>query len=301
MSPRTRFAPSPTGLLHVGNAYSALYCQQWAEQNQGQWLLRIEDIDHTRCRESYSEAILEDLAWLGLKWAEPVLKQSERMPVYLAALEQLRQRHVIYPCFCTRRDIEDEIRRMASAPHRDDPLPDYPGTCRRLSRAEQEEKMQQQPFAWRLDAEHACSLLESPLTWRDDKGYTHPASVGHDMVISRRDIGISYHLAVVVDDAEQGITHIIRGEDLRDSIPVHRLLQCLLNLPEPVYIHHRLLRDSSGNRLAKRHAGTTLRSLREMGVAPDLLRKFLLTSPDLIWPVAGENKAAILHLLGNGD
>jgi len=287
MSLRTRFAPSPTGLLHVGNAYSALCCMQWAEQNQGECLLRIEDIDHTRCKEHYSRAIVEDLTWLGLRWPEPVLKQSQRMPVYLAALERLRQMHVTYPCFCTRRDIEDEIKRMASAPHRDELPPDYPGTCRRLSPTEQQEKMEQQPFAWRLDVAQALTMLSTPLTWQDDRGDIHPAIVDHDVVIGRRDIGISYHLAVAVDDAEQGITHIIRGEDLRDSIPIHRLLQRLLVFPEPVYIHHRLVRDSAGNRIAKRHAGTTLRSLRAMNVSPDVLRTFLLNSADLIWPEAG--------------
>jgi glutamyl-Q tRNA(Asp) synthetase len=260
---------------------------QWAEQNQGQCLLRIEDIDHTRCKEQYIRAILEDLTWLGLRWSEPVLKQSQRMPVYLAALDRLRQMHVIYPCFCTRRDIEDEIKRMASAPHRDDPPPDYPGTCRRLSATEQKEKMLQQPYAWRLDVAQALSMQSAPLTWQDGRGCIHPAVVDYDVVIGRRDIGISYHLAVVVDDAEQGITHIIRGEDLRDSISVHRLLQSLLGLPEPAYIHHRLVRDSAGNRIAKRHAGTTLRSLRAMNVSPDILRDFLLNSADLIWPEAG--------------
>ncbi len=299
MPVRTRFAPSPTGLLHIGNAYSALYCLQWAEQHQASCLLRIEDIDHTRCRSKYVEAMLEDLAWLGMQWPEEPLLQSERLPLYRQTLDRLRRMQVIYPCFCTRRDIQEEIRRMATAPHRDDPPPHYPGTCRRLPPDERQWKMARQPFAWRLDTNRALAMVGEPLCWHDEQGRTHALQLEHDIVIARRDIGISYHLATVIDDAEQRITHIIRGEDLRDSLAIHRLLQCLLGLPEPVYIHHRLVRDAAGRRLAKRHAGTTLRSLRDMGISAGALRHFLLNSPDLIWPAERADAERIRHLLGN--
>ncbi len=274
---------------------------RWAEQHHAACLLRIEDIDHTRCRAEFSTAILDDLHWLGMDWPETPVRQSERLPAYQQVLEQLRGMDVIYPCFCTRRDIQDEIRRMSIAPHRDDPVGDYPGTCRRLSDMERKRNMEQLPYAWRLDVEKAMRRLDLPLCWHDEAGTAHPVSLDHDMVIARRDIGISYHLAVVVDDAGQGITHIIRGDDLRHSLAIHRLLQLLLGLPEPVYIHHRLVHDANGQRLAKRSAGTTLASLRAMGIRPEQLRRFLLESPDLIWPLSDADPAAAGALLGNGD
>jgi len=274
---------------------------QWAEQQHADCLLRIDDIDHTRCRDTFTQALMKDLRWLGMTWPEPPLRQSVRMPVYQRALKQLQDMHVIYPCFCTRRDIQDEIKRIASAPHRDDPLPEYPGTCRRLSKREQLLKMQQLPYAWRLDIEKAMRKLDHPLSWQDEAGLSHPLSLDHDMVIARRDIGVSYHLATVVDDADQDVTHIIRGEDLRDSLAIHRLLQSLLDYPEPVYIHHRLVRDAQGLRLAKRSAGTTLASLRDIGGRAEQLRQFLFNSPDLIWPVSDDNPESIKDLLGITD
>jgi len=246
-------------------------------------------------------AIQEDLSWLGFKFSGPLLQQNTRMPLYRSYLEQLHRMDVIYPCFCTRRDIQDEIKRMAAAPHRDDPTPEYPGTCRHLSRREQQEKKQHHAYAWRLNAQHAVSLLGQPLNWRDEHGIVHAASVDQDVIIGRKDIGVSYHLAVVVDDAEQSISHIIRGEDLRDSVPLHRLLQSLLSLPEPTYIHHRLVRNITGERLAKRHAGTTLHSLREMGITADQLIRYLSESSDLVWPDSELELKRMFAGLGNGD
>jgi len=282
---RTRFAPSPTGLLHVGNAVSALRCQQWAEAHNAELLLRIEDIDHTRCRPAYDDALIEDLRWLGLRWPLPVRRQSEHLADYQQAIEQLRKQDLIYPCFCTRRRIADEIARIASAPHADDAPHRYPGICRKLDRAEQQRRMRWKPFAWRLDAKRARVLVGDDLTWRDISGHRYRAAVDEDVVIARKDILVSYHLAVVVDDALQGVTHVIRGADLRDSTPLHRLLQALLELPEPAYLHHPLLLDCDGRRLAKRNRATTLQSLRQAGVQPKALREWLLREPLPRWPV----------------
>ncbi|HXH71232.1 MAG TPA: tRNA glutamyl-Q(34) synthetase GluQRS [Mariprofundaceae bacterium] len=289
---RTRFAPSPTGLLHVGNAYSALHCQEWADRHGAELILRIEDIDHTRCRDEYVSALLEDLAWLGLTWPEPVLRQSRNLPAYRTTLERLHMLGVIYPCFCTRQSIAAEIERMGLAPHAGEHGELYPGTCRSLAPHERQTRMRDGLFAWRLDMAHAMSVAESmngePLLWRDGDGRHHPVQLAHDTVVGRKDIGISYHLAVVVDDASQGVTHVIRGEDLRDSTPLHRLLQALLDLPSPVYIHHPLLLDIRGERLAKRNNSTTLASLREAGVSPSRLRRFLLEESQGVWPFADE-------------
>jgi len=293
---RTRFAPSPTGLLHVGNAYSALCCQAWAEEHRGECLLRIEDIDHTRCREDYVKAMLEDLRWLGFRWAGEPVFQSRRLPRYRQMLERLRQMGLIYPCFCTRREILEELRRIGSAPHHDDIITSYPGTCRRLSEDDRQQRMQAREFAWRLDCARALQRADVELSWMDEHGNRHALLPDQDVIIARRDIGISYHLATVIDDADQGITHIIRGEDLKDSLPIHRLLQVLLELPEPVYIHHRLVRDVEGRRLAKRSGATTLAGLRHLGVSAAALRRFLMQSPDLIWPDV-ENEPGFLKAL----
>jgi len=298
---RTRFAPSPTGLLHVGNAYSALVCQQWAEHHHAELLLRIEDIDHTRCRDAYTPQLVEDLQWLGLSWHGDILKQSEHQARYRAALEQLEAMGVIYPCFCTRKHIQEEIERMGIAPHAEDPADPYPGICRNIDKHQRHERRQHERFAWRLDAAKAMSLISEPLTWSDQEGRYHPfhlSSLG-DMVIGRKDIGISYHLAVVVDDAHQGITHVIRGEDLITSTPIHRLLQALLKLPSPTYIHHPLLFDSNGNRLAKRHNATTLKSLREAGVSAASLRDFLMNNDALLWPFQPDDLDSIREQLGS--
>jgi len=294
----TRFAPSPTGLLHVGNAYSALACRQWAEAHAAGLLLRIEDIDHTRCRPTYVEAILEDLHWLGITWDGPVHYQSENLARYRSALDTLRRLGVIYPCFCTRRDIQEEINRMGAAPHADDEAAPYPGICRTLAGSERKRRMRHELFSWRLDAAAAMEAAGKSLTWKNEHGRHHPVHLHGDLIIGRKDIGFSYHLAVVVDDAEQGITHVIRGQDLESSTAIHRLLQYLLKLPEPVYIHHALVRDADGRRLAKRHASTTLQGLREMGVRAGELAAFLLQTDAPVWPFSPDDAQAIKNQLG---
>jgi len=283
---RTRFAPSPTGLLHVGNAYSALQCQRWAEQQQAELLLRIEDIDHTRCRPAFADAMIEDLQWLGLRWHE-ISYQHERLHYYQDAMAQLRSMGAVYPCFCTRKQIEQEINRMACAPHADDITMLYPGTCKQLSAYEQQQRMQHQGFAWRLNMDRALAFVGGGVSWLDGAGVRHAAHLEQDIIIGRKDIGVSYHLAVVVDDAMQGISHIIRGCDLAASTGIHRLLQGLLGLPEPVYMHHALLLDHNGKRLAKRNQATTLSSLRQQGVEAQPLREMLNSDTPPRWPLKG--------------
>jgi len=275
---RTRFAPSPTGLLHVGNAYSALICQQWAEQHHAELLLRIEDIDHTRCRDEFTEAIMTDLTWLGIRWhGEPML-QSRRLDCYRESLDRLHRLGLIYPCFCTRRKIQEEVERMGLAPHPGEEGAPYPGTCRDIGTATRHRRMLEERFAWRLDMGAALEHLDRPLSWQDGEGHTHPVHfhVHDDFVIGRKDIGISYHLAVVMDDAAQSITHVIRGQDLAVHTGIHRLLQTLLGLPAPVYIHHPLLCNEAGERLAKRHHAPSLKALREAGVESERLKRYLL-------------------------
>ena len=295
---RTRFAPSPTGLLHVGNAYSALFCADWAKQHDAELLLRIEDIDHTRCRTEHGDALLEDLGWLGLEWSKPVQYQSQHSQSYMQAIDQLRAMQMIYPCFCTRKEIREEVARMTSAPHAEDVQVEYPGTCRNRSLDEQTQRMQDESFAWRLNVEKALEAIDGDLSWLDGAGLRHAHTIDHDIIIGRKDIGFSYHLAVVVDDAAQGITHVIRGDDLRDSTGIHRLLQELLGLPEPVYIHHGLLCDVDGERLAKRHGSTTLQGLRQMGVEAQNLRVFLTEPGRQSWPYSSADREKILDVLG---
>ncbi len=276
--PVTRFAPSPTGHLHLGHGYAAKVAHGFARRAGGRFLLRFEDIDHTRVREEYYGAIQDDLHWLGLDWDGPALRQSDRVEAYAVALEQLRQLGAAYPCFCTRREIEDEVARMTGAPHGPEGAL-YPGTCRRLPVEEREARLAEgaQP-AWRLDAILAASVV-GPLAFTDLRHGVHrvdPSLLG-DVVLARKDIGTSYHLAVVVDDAFQQVTHITRGEDLLPSTRVHRLLQALLGLPEPVYLHHELVNDDQGVRLAKRHDALSLRSLRESGKSPAELMACLPT------------------------
>lgn len=274
---RTRFAPSPTGYLHIGNAYSALVCQQWAEQHHAELLLRIEDIDFTRCRPEFAAGLIEDLEWLGIRWQGEVRYQSRHLDAYADALERLREAGLVYPCFCTRRDIQREIESAGLAPHAQDMPEIYPGSCRLLSSKEREKCLKDGlPFAWRLDVQAALRRC-GPLSWRDGDGKSHAVRQAlNDAVIGRKDIGVSYHLAVVVDDAAQGITHVIRGEDLEGSTGLHRLLQALLDIPSPVYIHHPLLCNEAGERLAKRTGAPSLRRLRTNGIPADTLRRLLL-------------------------
>jgi len=263
--------------------------------------LRIEDIDHTRCRPEFAAALIEDLHWLGLRWQGEVCYQSHRRRLYQDAIDRLRAMGLIYPCFCTRKQIGREIARMASAPHADDAVAVYPGTCRKLSAREQQQRMRQQPFAWRLDAAKAMQAAGAGLTWREASGQTHRVQVADDIVIGRKDIGVSYHLAVVVDDAAQGMTHIIRGCDLAASTAIHRLLQVLLGLPEPAYIHHSLLLNRQGKRLAKRNHATTLCSLRRMGVQAQTLREFLACDPPPGWPFDEVTEGFSCACLASGD
>lgn len=303
MKARTRFAPSPTGLLHVGNAYSALICRRWAEMHNAELLLRIEDIDHTRCRDEYVDQILDDLEWLGIHFHGDVIHQSQRHPLYREALEKLRAMEVIYPCFCTRKEIQQEVDRMGGAPHADEQTDPYPGICRTIDRHHSKQRMEHERFAWRLDVAKAMEMIDSPVDWHDEQGRWHttsPIRFG-DTVIGRKDIGISYHLAVVVDDAEQGITHVIRGEDLYYVTAIHCLLQQLLGLATPTYIHHPLVTDREGERLAKRNNATTLKSLREAGIAAHELNRYLIRSELPTWPFGENDIGEIMLQLGRSD
>jgi glutamyl-Q tRNA(Asp) synthetase len=269
----TRFAPSPTGYLHVGHAASALTGWRAAREAGGRFILRIEDIDATRCRPEFERAIYEDLAWLGLSWEEPVRRQSAHMADYAQALERLDRRGVLYPCFCTRQEIAAEITAAANAPHGPDgPL--YPGTCRALSPEERAARIARGlPYALRLDAAVAARLA-GPLTWEEDgRGpvTVEPGKLG-DAVLARKEVATSYHLAVTVDDALQGVTLVTRGQDLFHATHLHRLLQALLGVATPRYRHHMLLTGADGRRLAKRDNALTIRALRAAGRTPPEVR-----------------------------
>lgn len=251
----TRFAPSPTGRLHLGHAFSAILAHDFARTRGGRFLLRIEDIDGTRSRPEHVATILDDLRWLGLTWDGPVVFQSGRLDHYADALDDLRARGLLYPCFCTRAEIAASL----SAPH--GPGAVYPGTCRGIDTRGRLDA----PHCWRIDMAKAVALA-GPLTWTDH-GKTivaDPAAQG-DVVLARKDAPASYHLAVTVDDAAQGVTDVVRGRDLFDATHIHRLLQALLGLPTPAYHHHDLLTGPDGERLAKRHDAPTLAALREAG------------------------------------
>jgi glutamyl-Q tRNA(Asp) synthetase len=282
----TRFAPSPTGFLHLGHAYAALFAADIAQASGGRFLVRMEDTDRVRSKEAFEASILDDLRWLGLAWEEPVWRQSARVAAYLAALERLQELGLVYPCFCTRKDIEAEVAQAAGAPQGPDgPL--YAGTCRALGNAARRARMDAgAPFAWRLDAERAAAVtggLAFEETGAGPHGEHGMIAVNGltygDVVLARKDGVISYHLAVVVDDAAQGVTLVTRGNDLFASAHVHRLLQALLGLPVPRYRHHRLITDANGKRLAKRDDATSLKVLRAQGVTPAGIRERLgLTS-----------------------
>jgi glutamyl-Q tRNA(Asp) synthetase len=275
----TRFAPSPTGLLHLGHAYSALKAFDLTRTAGGRFLMRFEDIDMGRVREEYYTAIEADLRWLGVTWAERPLRQSERFPVYQAALEELKVAGLVYPCFCTRKEIEAEIAASASAPHGPDGAL-YPGTCRDMEPVEQERRLSAEPHAWRIDMARAVAGV-GQLFWTDAKAGKVEAvpEIHGDVVLARKDVPTSYHLAVTVDDAEQGITDIVRGEDLFAATHVHRLLQHLLDLPVPRYHHHPLIADKNGKRLAKRDDARSLAALRELGVDAAVVRDTLRRDP----------------------
>lgn len=270
----TRFAPSPTGYLHRGHAYSALTAFQAARRTGGRFLLRIEDIDATRCRPEYEAAILEDLAWLGLAWEEPVRRQSAHLADYHAAIESLRGRGLVYRCFKTRKELD-----IGRAPH--SPAVPYVGAP--LPASDEAERLARgEAFAWRLSLAAAREALGGfdGLTFVEEgagpEGETgviraRPETAG-DIVLARKDVGVAYHLAVVHDDALQGVTHVIRGQDLFEAAHIQRLLQALLDLPTPTYRHHALLTGPDGKRYAKRDRAQTLRELRAAGTSAAALR-----------------------------
>lgn len=262
----TRFAPSPTGRLHLGHAYSAVMACTRGDE----FRLRIEDLDQTRCRQEYVDGIFEDLDWLGLTRNGPVLVQSQRAAEYEAALDRLRDRALVYPCFCTRADIAA----AHQAPH-GSPTPHYPGTCRDLP--DDPQRRAEQPHSWRLDARKALGLADLP-GWTEDDGtrFTPSINAFDDVILARKDAPAAYHLACVVDDAASGVSLVVRGADLRASTPIQRLLQELLGLPEPRYLHHPLVSHADGRRLAKRDLAPTLSEIRDKGgdghaLAEDLL------------------------------
>jgi glutamyl-Q tRNA(Asp) synthetase len=267
----TRFAPSPTGYLHLGHAFSALFAQDQARKTGGRFLLRIEDIDTARSRPEFETAIVEDLAWLGLKWDGAIRRQSEHMDDYRAALVRLDRLGVTYPCFCSRKDIAA----AQSAPH--GPGAAYPGTCRGLSPDTRAERIAAgQPYAVRLDIAAGLAIT-GPLTWHDCQAGDVAAQPGleGDPVIARRDTPTSYHLSVTVDDHLQGVTLVTRGEDLFTATHIHRLLQALLGYTPPDYCHHPLLKNAQGDRLSKRDGAVAIRTLRERGKTPEQVREMV--------------------------
>lgn len=276
----TRFAPSPTGELHLGHAYAAEVAYDLAKDAGGRFLLRQEDIDTSRVHTEYYEKIEEDLKWLALNWDGDILKQSDRRDAYEESLDKLKFMGLAYPCFCTRRDIQAAL----SAPHETDTAI-YPGTCRKISRSESNKRIGAgQAHSWRLDAEKAAHI-HGGLIFKDlrfGKTEANP-KINGDAILARKDIGIAYHLAVVVDDHFQGITHVTRGEDLLGATHIHRQLQAVLGFREPVYLHHVCVCDESGKRLAKRDEAKTIRSFRENGFSPAevlaMARRSVITHP----------------------
>lgn len=274
----TRFAPSPTGLLHLGNAYSALICEQWAKKHDAALFLRVEDIDFTRCKPKFSKQMLDDLTWLGISF-NAISFQQQRLVLYEQALQQLIDMDVLYPCFCTRKQVDtalasQKVNRNLKTEHC---LDVYPGTCKHLDTELRQQQMLNMPYAWRLDCQTVFERIGQLCAWQDVQGHKHLFNVLDmgDVIIGRKDIQFSYHLCVVVDDAEQGITHVIRGEDLRSSTPVHRVLQCLLGYKSPQYLHHVLITNNEGIRLAKSKGSPTLQALRGNGVTAEQVRQSL--------------------------
>ncbi|MCH4090692.1 tRNA glutamyl-Q(34) synthetase GluQRS [Acetobacter sp.] len=278
----TRFAPSPTGPLHLGHIAAAFFARRHAGHG-GRFLLRIEDIDTVRCREVFIQEALDDLGWMGLHWEGDVLRQSERMPLYRQALDTLRQERLIYPCFCSRTDVAREAAAAFSAPHH---APDgsllYPGTCRLLDDAERMRRITAGlPYALRLDVQKALDRLGTPSLTYQELGHgsvaCHPGLFG-DVILARRDTPASYHLCVTHDDAVQGVTLVTRGEELRDVTAVHRLLQELMKWPEPVYAFHPLLTDAAGRKLSKRDGALSIKAMRESGRSPENIKKVIADS-----------------------
>jgi len=256
----TRFAPSPSGRLHLGHAFSAVLGHDAARSSGGRWLLRIEDLDPGRCKPEHVEGIIEDLGWLGLEWDGEPLVQSGRTTLYEEALDRLKASGLVYPCFCTRADIAASL----TAPHGDAGAA-YPGTCRGLG--DDPARRASTPHSWRLDSAKALAKSGFP-SWIESDGRCFASTTADfgDAILARKDAPSSYHLACVVDDADAGVTMVVRGEDLRPSTPIQRLLQALLGLPEPTYLHHPLVLHDDGRRLAKRDLAPTLAAMREAGV-----------------------------------
>jgi glutamyl-Q tRNA(Asp) synthetase len=276
-----RFAPSPNGLLHLGHAYAAMMAHDFARERGGRFLLRIEDIDSGRSRPEFVRAILEDLRWLGLDWDGPVIFQSDRLDSYVAAADQLKAMGLLYPCFCSRA----ELRQLQDAGQQSE-VPDgpvYPGTCRHLDRELARERAASEPHGWRLDIAKAMALT-GPLQWTDGRHgpqACQPELLG-DVILVPKEMPVAYHLAVTLDDARDGITHVVRGDDLFASTHIHRLLQALLDLPTPIYFHHSLLLDEKGEKLSKSRDSASLSVLRLAGHSG---HKLLQDSRQGIFPV----------------
>jgi glutamyl-Q tRNA(Asp) synthetase len=283
-----RFAPSPNGELHLGHAYSALLNQKLAKATGGRLLLRIEDIDTTRCTPEFEAGILSDLKWLGLDWEEPVRRQSEHFAAYQTVLDRLIREELVYPAFMSRGDIRafiaDSEKRGRHWPRDPDGVPHYPAQDRALSTKERKRRIAENaPFAWRLDVEAALARIGKPLAWAEFADETlvatrlveaRPRDWG-DVIVARREIPTSYHLAVVVDDALQGISHVVRGQDLFSATGVQRLLQEILGLHQPSYFHHRLILGPDGRKLSKSLGDSGLATLREAGVQPGEIRRLV--------------------------
>ena len=284
----TRFAPSPNGLLHIGHAYAAMQAHDAARAGGGRFLLRIEDIDGTRSRPELVEAIVDDLQWLGIAWDGPPVFQSERLNLYEAALARLSGMGLLYPCFCSRADI---ARAVAGRPVEVGPDgPVYPGTCRALDEATRARRMKQEAHSWRIDMARAMALA-GPLTWQDAIAGAQDArpELFGDVVLARKDAPASYHLAVVVDDADQQVSDVVRGRDLFAATHVHRLLQALLDLPRPRYRHHGLLAGADGRKLSKSENAPSLAAMRDVGadgpaLLPDLRKNRFPAGISLIQP-----------------
>lgn len=281
--PVFRFAPSPNGLLHLGHALSALLNADRARDAGSRLLLRIEDIDTTRCHPEFERAIYEDLAWLGIEWEKPVRRQSEHFSEYRAALDRLERESLVYPAFESRAVIARLVRERETEsglpwPADPDGAPLYPGQARDISPNERARRRASEPYALRFDLEKALARVLRPLTWQetgagDAREIEVKPELWGDVILGRKETPASYHLAVVLDDALQGVTHIVRGLDLYEATAIHRLLQEILGLPAPVYHHHRLVRDAEGKKLAKRDPSTTLRDLRAGGWTPADVRR----------------------------
>ncbi|MBM6595504.1 tRNA glutamyl-Q(34) synthetase GluQRS [Microvirga pudoricolor] len=292
MTPVFRFAPSPNGRLHLGHAYSALLNERLAQAWGGRFLLRIEDIDIARCRPAFEAAIIEDLSWLGLSWEVPVRRQSEHFDDYRRTAFLLKRKGLLYPCFCSRKDVADAVARREAAtgrpwPRDPDGAPLYPGTCRSLPSSEAESRIASgEPHSWRLDQPAALKEAPGPYFYdsfrpegRAHRVVAHPELWG-DTILVRKDTPTSYHLSVVMDDAIQGVTHVVRGRDLEAATDLHVLLQRLLDLPTPRYHHHGLVLDPLGDKLSKSRGSEALHELRERGIDAATIRRHLGFSAD---------------------